>query len=160
MPSDQQNCFANRLSADRPSADRLSADRLSADRLSARFGASDNYHPSRQLPFEASKQNLHLPASKVLMQKDDPPWEGVPVPCSLFPVPCSLFPVPCSLFPVPCFSHSSRNSILSPTASLCFSIEPTGSSSTYCEVTFPPYLGHVADFPLHGGVFGLISTIV
>ncbi len=94
---------ADRFTADRLSADRLSADRLIADRLSAdrpiadrfiadpalpaptpknlqfpAFGAFDNYLASRQFPFEAFKQNPHLPATKVLTGKSDPPLEGVP----------------------------------------------------------------------------------
>ncbi len=46
------------------------------------------------------------------------------------PVPCNL--LPCT--PVP----QGWNSTRSPTARWCFPIVPTGSSSTYCDGTFPP----------------------
>lgn len=55
----------------------LSAGSPPADRLTARFGGSDNYHASRQLPFEASEQDPHLPATKVLTRKLDPTGRGL-----------------------------------------------------------------------------------
>lgn len=67
----------DRFSAGRPSANRRIADRSSADRLTARFEGSDNCHASRQLPFEASEQDPHLPATKVLTRKLDPTGRGL-----------------------------------------------------------------------------------